>query len=331
MYVSFKRSVAPTERSAVNGSPDLTMSTTEAHNPRTQALDTMTIREFLTVMNDEDHRVPDAVKAAIPAIERAVEVIAGRLREGGRLIYLGAGTSGRLGVLDAAECPPTFGTDPGLVIGLIAGGEPALTTAIEGAEDSPQLAVDDLVSIRLSAADAVVGLAASGRTPYVIGGLDHARSVGAATISVACNPDAPVSRHAEVAIEVDNGPEVLTGSTRLKAGTSQKLVLNMISTAAMVQLGKVYGNLMVDVRPTNEKLLDRALRIIVDATGCDQTTARAAFLEAGGHAKTAIVAILTGVDAPTAHARLTAAQGFVRHAVTPIPLPSSITQRSTDD
>ncbi|WOP20293.1 N-acetylmuramic acid 6-phosphate etherase [Raineyella sp. LH-20] len=307
------------------------MSTTEAHNPRTRELDTMSIHEFLTVMNDEDHRVPDAVRAAIPAIERAVREISGRLRAGGRLIYLGAGTSGRLGVLDAAECPPTFGTDPRLVIGLIAGGTPALTTAIEGAEDSAQLAADDLTAIDLSAADAVVGIAASGRTPYVIGGLDHARSLGAATVSIACNPGAAVSRHAEVAIEVDNGPEVLTGSTRLKAGTSQKLVLNMISTATMVQLGKVYGNLMVDVRPTNEKLLDRALRIIVDATGCDRATAQAAFQEADGHAKTAIVAILTGVDAPTAHARLTAARGFVRHAVTPDPLPSSFTQRSTDD
>ncbi|MEA5155040.1 MAG: N-acetylmuramic acid 6-phosphate etherase [Raineyella sp.] len=308
----------------------MSMSTTEAHNPRTRELDTMTIPEFLTVMNEEDHRVPDAVGAAIPDITRAVAAVTARLRAGGRLLYLGAGTSGRLGVLDAAECPPTFGTDPGLVIGLIAGGEVALTTAVEGAEDAPQLAVRDLDAVGVCAADAVVGIAASGRTPYVIGGLDHARALGAAAVSIACNPGAEVSRHADVAIEVDNGPEVLTGSTRLKAGTSQKLILNMISTATMVQLGKAYGNLMVDVRPTNEKLLDRALRIIVDATGCDRATARAAFQEADGHAKTAIVAILTGVDAPTARARLTAAQGFVRHAVTPSSSRHR-SQRSTDD
>lgn len=291
------------------------VSTTEQQNPRTRELDAMTIDEFLTTMNDEDRRVPVAVAAQIPQIARAVELVVAALAAGGRLVYQGAGTSGRLGVLDAAECPPTFGTDPEQVRGLLAGGRDAMFEAVENAEDSAELAVADLEAIGLTARDVVVGIAASGRTPYVIGGLDHARRVGAATVSLACNPGAPTSRHADVAIEVDNGPEVLTGSTRLKAGTSQKLVLNMISTAAMVRLGKVYGNLMVDVRPTNEKLVDRAARIVQAATDCDRDTAERALAAADGHAKTAIVAILCGVDADTARSRLAAADGFVRGAI----------------
>ncbi|WP_298441677.1 N-acetylmuramic acid 6-phosphate etherase, partial [Gordonia sp. (in: high G+C Gram-positive bacteria)] len=230
--------------------------------------------------------------------------------------YLGAGTSGRLGVLDAVECPPTFGTPPEQVVGLIAGGERAFVKAVEGAEDSAELAATELAGIGLTSDDAVVGIAASGRTPYVIGGLDYARGVGASTISVACNRGAVVSGHADVAIEVDNGPEVLTGSTRLKAGTSQKLILNMISTASMVQVGKVYGNLMVDVMPTNEKLVARAQRIVAEATGCSAAEAAAAYDAAGGHAKTAIVMILAGVDAAAARRRLDDAGGFVRGALT---------------
>lgn len=291
------------------------VSTTEQQNPRTRELDAMTIDEFLTTMNDEDRRVPVAVAAQIPQISRAVELVVAALAAGGRLIYQGAGTSGRLGVLDAAECPPTFGTDPSQIVGLLAGGRGAMFEAVENAEDSAALASADLEGIGLTDRDVVVGIAASGRTPYVIGGLDHARGVGAATVALACNTDAEISRHADVAIEVDNGPEVLTGSTRLKAGTSQKLVLNMISTAAMVRLGKVYGNLMVDVRPTNEKLVDRAVRIVQAATDCDRRTAETALAAADGHAKTAIVAILCGVDTDTARSRLSAADGFVRGAL----------------
>jgi N-acetylmuramic acid 6-phosphate etherase len=237
------------------------------------------------------------------------------LRAGGRLVYLGAGTSGRLGVLDAAECPPTFGTSPELVIGLLAGGDEAMFHAVEGAEDSGERAVADLERIGFGAKDVLVGIAASGRTPYVIAGLGHARRFGAATVSIACNPGAEVSRAAQVSIELDNGPEVLTGSTRLKAGTSQKLVLNMISTAAMVRLGKVYGNLMVDVQPTNEKLVDRAVRIVAEATGCPEDEAQRALDASDGHAKTAIVMILRGVGAAEARERLARADGFVRRAI----------------
>lgn len=288
---------------------------TERRNPLTHALDSMGIEELLTVMNAEDRRVPDAVAARIPQIARAVQVTADALSGGGRLIYLGAGTSGRLGVLDAAECPPTFGTAPEQVVGLLAGGHQAMFAAVENAEDSAGGGAADLRAIELTADDVVVGIAASGRTPYVIGGLDEARRVGAHTVAVSCNLGSAVSAHAEIAIEVDNGPEVLTGSTRLKAGTSQKLVLNMISTAAMVRLGKVYGNLMVDLRPTNEKLVDRAARIVQEATECDRATAERSLAAAGNHAKTAIVAILCGVDANTARERLDAAHGFVRAAI----------------
>lgn len=289
---------------------------TETRNPRTTALDAMSVTELLTVMNAEDRKVAEAVGEAIGEIAAAVDLVAAAFRNGGRLIYLGAGTSGRLGVLDAVECPPTFGTPPEQVVGLIAGGERAFVKAVEGAEDSAELAATELAGIGLTSDDAVVGIAASGRTPYVIGGLDYARGVGASTISVACNRGAVVSGHADVAIEVDNGPEVLTGSTRLKAGTSQKLILNMISTASMVQVGKVYGNLMVDVMPTNEKLVARAQRIVAEATGWSAAEAAAAYDAAGGHAKTAIVMILAGVDAAAARRRLDDAGGFVRGALT---------------
>ncbi len=288
---------------------------TETANKRTVDLDTMSVSELLAVMNEEDRSVPNAVAAALPAIERAVEAIVAARRQGGRLIYLGAGTSGRVGVLDAVECPPTFGTDPEEVVGLIAGGERAFLKAVEGAEDDPDLAVADLTSIALTSRDVVVGLAASGRTPYVIGGLDHARGVGAATVSVACNPDAVISEHADVAIEIATGPEVLTGSTRLKAGTAQKLVCNMLSTASMIRTGKVFHNLMVDVRPTNAKLVDRARRIVSAATGADPNTAAAAIDAADGHAKTAVVMLLTDCDHATAVQRLAAAQGNVRVAI----------------
>lgn len=291
------------------------VSTTESRNEATTNLDLMGTEEFLYVMNDEDTKVAPAVRAAIPQIAQAVDKIRESLAAGGRLIYIGAGTSGRLGVLDASECPPTFGTDPEMVVGLIAGGPEALTTAIEGAEDSAELGVEDLKAIDLTDRDSVVGIAASGRTPYVIGGLDYANEVGATTISVAANLGAAVSEHADTAIEVDNGPEVLTGSTRLKSGTSQKMVVNMLSTGAMVGLGKVYGNLMVDVKPTNVKLVDRAIRIVQEATGADRETAEKAFEAAARRPKVAIVALLAGVDSDEAEALLDQNAGFVRTAV----------------
>lgn len=291
------------------------LTVTESRNPHTTGLDAMGVTEFLTAMNNEDHRVADAVAEQIPQIARAVELAEAALRAGGRLIYLGAGTSGRLGVLDAAECPPTFGTDPEQVVGLLAGGREAMFHAVEGVEDSADRAIADLDELGLTERDVVVGIAASGRTPYVVGGLDHARRTGAATVAIACNPGSELGRHADVAIEIDNGPEVLTGSTRLKAGTSQKMVLNMISTGAMVRLGKVYGNLMVDVRPTNSKLVSRAIGIIQAATGCDTRRAEQALAEADNHAKTAIVAILCGISSEDARRRLATADGFVRAAV----------------
>ena len=293
----------------------LGLTTTESRNPRTVELDQMSVVELLRVMNAEDNLVPEAIARVIPEIALAVDLVVASLHDGGRLVYLGAGTSGRLGVLDAAECPPTFGTSPNLVVGLLAGGDGAMFKAVEGAEDSAERALADLQRIGLRAEDVLVGIAASGRTPYVLAGLAYARQVGAATVSIACNPGAEVSRAAQVAIELDNGPEVLTGSTRLKAGTSQKLVLNMISTASMVRLGKVYGNLMVDVQPTNEKLVDRAVRIVAEATGCPEDEARSALEESGRHAKTAIVMILGGVGAPEARERLARADGFVRQAI----------------
>ncbi|WP_378733067.1 N-acetylmuramic acid 6-phosphate etherase [Nocardia brasiliensis] len=289
--------------------------TTEEANPRTAALDSMSVDELLRTMNAEDADVASAVAKAIPDIARAVEVIVAARRRGGRLIYVGAGTSGRLGVLDAVECPPTFGTAPGEVVGIIAGGPAAFLQAVEGAEDDPALAAADLSAIDLTADDVVVALAASGRTPYAIGALRHGRSIGAATVGVSCNRHAELSAHADVGIEIETGPEVLTGSTRLKAGTAQKMVCNMLSTATMVQSGKVYGNRMVDVKPTNAKLVDRACRIIADATGVDAGTAAALLDAADGHAKTAIVMRLAGVDAAAARTLLDGADGFVRTAV----------------
>ncbi|WP_330255456.1 N-acetylmuramic acid 6-phosphate etherase [Nocardia sp. NBC_00565] len=294
---------------------DIGSLTTEAANPRTTALDSMPIEELLRTMNAEDAGVASAVGQAIPDIARAVALIVEARRRGGRLIYIGAGTSGRLGVLDAVECPPTFGTDPGEVLGIIAGGPDAFMRAVEGAEDDPARAAADLSAVGLTADDVVIALAASGRTPYAIGALRHSRSIGAATVAISCNRAAEASAHADVGIEIDTGPEVLTGSTRLKAGTAQKMVCNMLSTAAMVQAGKVYGNLMVDVRPTNAKLVDRARRIIAETTGADSATAAALLEAADGHVKTAIVMRLAGVDAPGARELLRDADGLVRDAL----------------
>ena len=255
------------------------------------------------------------IRQEIPVIKQVVAQVIQSFQAGGRLIYIGAGTSGRLGVLDAAECVPTFGVSPKMVVGLIAGGERALIKAVEGAEDSKTLAIEDLRALKVNANDTVIGIAASGRTPYVIGGLDYAREIGAATAALSCNKEAIISQHADLRMEVETGPEVLTGSTRLKAGTAQKLVLNMISTAAMIGVGKVYQNLMVDVQSTNEKLEVRAKRMIVEATGVDLETAARYFTSANGHVKTAIVMILADVSYPEAVERLQRAHGFVRDAL----------------
>lgn len=289
--------------------------TTESRNPHTMELDRMSELEIVTAMNQEDAKVPQAVSRCLPQIAQAAAFAVEAFRSGGRMFYLGAGTSGRLGVLDAAECPPTFGVPREMVVGLIAGGDQAFTTAIEGAEDSLTLAEEELKAHDLSGRDFVVGIAASGRTPYVLGGLEYAKSLGCHTAAIACNAGSAVGKAAELAIEVDCGPEVLTGSTRLKSGTAQKLILNMISTASMVRMGKVYQNLMVDVVQTNEKLCVRAENIVMQATGVDRTEARRVIDEAGGSAKTAITMILAGCTAQQAAQRLEAAGGFVRAAI----------------
>jgi len=288
---------------------------TERRNERTMHLDDMSVEDVLRVMNAEDQTVATVIQTQIPVIAEVVKHVITSFNAGGRLIYIGAGTSGRLGILDAAECVPTFGVSPDMVVGLIAGGERALIKAVEGAEDSRTLAVDDLKALQLEARDTVIGIAASGRTPYVIGGLDYAKEVGAVTAAISCNTNAVISGYARYAIEVETGPEVLTGSTRLKAGTAQKLVLNMISTAAMIGVGKVYQNLMVDVQSTNEKLEIRAKRMISEATGVDAVTAERIFHEAHGHVKTAIVMILANIPYTETVERLQQANGFVRDAL----------------
>lgn len=289
--------------------------TTERRNPRTMQLDTMSELEIVTAMNDEDARVPLAIAKKLPEIAQAAHWAVEAFEQGGRLFYMGAGTSGRLGVLDAAECPPTFGVDPGMVVGLIAGGEKAFIKAVEGAEDSPALGRSDLESHGLTPKDFVIGIAASGRTPYVLGGLAYAREIGCRTAAIACNPGSAVGKAADLAIEVEVGPEVLTGSTRLKSGTAQKLILNMISTASMVRTGKAYQNLMVDVMQTNEKLHTRAENIVIDATGVQRREARAAIDAAGGSVKCAITMLLANCTAAEARERLEKAGGHVRTAI----------------
>ncbi|MGO2437951.1 MAG: N-acetylmuramic acid 6-phosphate etherase [Serratia proteamaculans] len=288
----------------------------ETRNPATMGLDEMSTLEMVSCFNREDRKVPEAIEKVLPAIAQAVDLAAAALKAGGRLIYLGAGTSGRLGVLDASECPPTFGVPHGMVIGLIAGGPGALLKAVEGAEDDAALGEADLVALDLTATDMVVGLAASGRTPYVIGALRYARQLGCATAAISCNPDSPIAHEAQVAISPVVGPEALTGSTRLKSGTAQKLVLNMLSTGAMVKLGKVYENLMVDVKATNVKLVDRACRIVVEATGAERSQAEAALTQTGFEVKPAILMILAGIDAEEAQQRLQQHDGYLRAALT---------------
>ncbi|MCU9592912.1 N-acetylmuramic acid 6-phosphate etherase [Caldibacillus thermolactis] len=287
--------------------------TTELRNPKSMELDNKSIKEVLLLMNEEDATVPLAVKKEIDNIESVVKGVVKAFKNGGRLIYVGAGTSGRLGILDASECPPTFGVEPTLVQGLIAGGEKAILKAIEGAEDDEESGQLDLKAISINEKDVVVGIAASGRTPYVIGALKYANEVGATTASISNNKHSVIGKIAQIAIEVETGPEVLTGSTRLKAGTAQKLVLNMISTASMIGIGKVYENLMVDVQPTNKKLVERSKRIIMEATGVDYDTAQTYFLRANQEVKPAIVMILLNCSYEEALDKLEKSNGFIRN------------------
>ena len=287
---------------------------TETRHPDTHRIDQLSTLEMLEVINAADRTVAEAVHAELPRIALAVDGIADRLEKGGRLFYTGAGTSGRLGVLDASECPPTYNVDPGLVVGLIAGGDFALRHSIEGAEDDAQQGVEDLKEQGLRTADALVGIAASGRTPYVIGGLVYANQLGALTVGLSCVPGSEVERRAQIGITPAVGPEVITGSTRMRAGTATKLVLNMLSTGAMIRIGMVYGNLMVNVQPTNVKLKDRAIRIIAEATEVEEDRAEELLTQAGT-VRTAIVMQKLGLTRDQAIARLNAADGRLRVAL----------------
>ncbi|HGH8116331.1 N-acetylmuramic acid 6-phosphate etherase [Vibrio cholerae] len=287
----------------------------EGRNPDTMDIDLLSSQEIVERLNQQDKQVPLAVEAVLPQIAQAVDKITAAFKQGGRLIYLGAGTSGRLGVLDASECPPTFGVSDQMVIGLIAGGKEAMFTAQEGAEDNTTLGAHDLQQIDFSSKDVLVGIAASGRTPYVIGALEYANDLGATTIALSCNPDSPIAEIAQIAISPVVGPEALTGSTRLKSGTAQKLVLNMLTTASMIRLGKSYQNLMVDVRATNRKLIARAVRIVMQATDCQREEAEALLKESHNNAKLAILMHLTGMNYEQATAKLSQSDGFLRRAM----------------
>ncbi|MCC6493441.1 MAG: N-acetylmuramic acid 6-phosphate etherase [Pirellulales bacterium] len=289
--------------------------TTEARNPASERLDTLTPLELVRLINAEDAKCAAAVAHEAEHIAKAIEVIAHRLSHGGRLVYIGAGTSGRLGLLDAAECPPTFRSDPSQVVGIIAGGPGAMLKAVEGAEDSQEMAAEDLRKIDLCSHDVLVGIATSGRTPYVIGALDYARSQGAFTIGLACNRDAALRARADLSIIPVVGPEVLSGSTRMKAGTATKMVLNMLTTGAMVRIGKTYGNLMVDMNATNSKLLERAKRIICSVTGVTADAAAELLQRCNGEVKTAILAHRLGLSPDDARAALEASRGHLRQAL----------------
>ena len=294
---------------------DLSQLTTEQRNPETTHIDELATIDIVRLMNEADQTVPQAIAKILPDIALAVDLITARLAHGGRLCYIGAGTSGRLGILDAVECPPTFSTPPELVQGFIAGGTPAIFRAQEGAEDDPARGRQDLEQAGLRAQDVVVGIAASGRTPYVIGALDYARSVGAAAIALACSEHAVIADHADLALLPITGPEILTGSTRLKAGTAQKLVLNMLSTATMIKLGKTYGNLMVDVKASNAKLTTRARHIVSEVTGCTDNEAATVLRKAGGQAKLAILMQMTGCTATEGHLKISLAHGRLAEAL----------------
>ena len=288
---------------------------TEQRNPNSMHVDSLSALEIVQLMNEEDKQVPLAIEKCLPQIAQAVECIVSAFQQGGRLVYIGAGTSGRLGVLDASECPPTFGVSPEMVKGIIAGGERALRHPIEGAEDSKAQAVVDLQTIQFSSKDVLVGIAASGRTPYVIGALEYAKSLGSVTVSIASNPNSAMANIVDIAIDTVVGPEVLTGSSRLKSGTAQKLVLNMLTTASMILMGKCYQNLMVDVQASNEKLKARAIRIVMQATDCDKTVAEDTLKLAEQNAKLAIMMILSGLERPQAEALLEKNQGKLQLAL----------------
>lgn len=288
---------------------------TEQRNPNTADIDRVSTLEIVRRINDEDKKVAYAVERELEPIAKAVDAIQDALRSGGRLIYCGCGTSGRLGVLDAAECPPTYSADPGMVMGVMAGGERAMFKAVEGAEDNAEAGREDMKQINLSAKDVLVGIAASGRTPYVLGAMAYAHEIGAKTVALTCNKASEMNAVADIPIGVETGPEVITGSTRMKCGTAQKMVLNMLSTGAMIRLGKVYGNLMVDVMPTNEKLVRRAVSIVATAAGVDEEEARRTLEACGFSVKTAIVMLVRGESAEAAKERLNATGGVIAKAL----------------
>ncbi|ELO1555461.1 TPA: N-acetylmuramic acid 6-phosphate etherase [Aeromonas hydrophila] len=290
---------------------DLSSMITETRNPASVEIDQLPTLEMLRVINQEDQQVALAVSQLLPEITRAVDAIAAAFGKGGRLVYIGAGTSGRLGILDASECPPTYGVSAEQVVGLIAGGHKAILRAVENAEDDAELGAQDLKNIQFCANDVLVGIAASGRTPYVLGAMAHARAVGATVCSISCNPGSPLAQAADISMVAVVGPEIVTGSSRMKAGTAQKLILNMLSTGAMIRTGKVYGNLMVDVEATNAKLVERQKRIVMEATDCERAVAERALAQADNHCKTAIVMILAGLTADEARTRLQSSNGFI--------------------
>ncbi|MBL5824950.1 N-acetylmuramic acid 6-phosphate etherase [Serratia fonticola] len=294
---------------------NLSQMVTESRNQASSQIDTLPTLDMLAVINSEDQKVPLAVAATLLEIARVVDLVVDAFACGGRLIYCGAGTSGRLGILDASECPPTYGTPREQVVGLIAGGHAAILQAVENAEDSPQMGEQDLRNLGFNARDVLVGIAASGRTPYVLGAIAYARSVGATAVAISCNPNSEMGQAADIAIEPVVGPEVVTGSSRMKAGTAQKLILNMITTGAMIRSGKVYSNLMVDVEATNAKLIQRQVNIVVEATECSPEEAEEALNQCQRHCKTAIVMILGGLSAPEASAVLSKNKGFIRQAL----------------
>lgn len=294
---------------------DLSQMITEGRNQASQNIDELSTEAMLRVINDEDKKVALAVEAILPQIAQAVDAISAAFRQGGRLIYCGAGTSGRLGILDASECPPTFGTPREQVVGLIAGGHKAILQAVENAEDNRAAGEQDLRDIGFNASDVLVGIAASGRTPYVLGALAWAKSLGATCAALTCNPDSPMAQLADIALTPVVGPEVITGSSRMKAGTAQKLVLNMLSTGAMIRSGKVYGNLMVDVEATNQKLVQRQINIVMQASECDEATATRALAAGEGNCKTAILMVLAGLTAEEARTLLAQHHGFIRQAL----------------
>lgn len=294
---------------------DLSKLLTESRNPDSKQIDTLSTYEMLKVINNEDKKVALAVQETLPEIAKVVDTVAQAFQTGGRLIYCGAGTSGRLGILDASECPPTFGADPQQVVALLAGGSQAIFKAVENAEDNAQQGASDLKAIHLNNNDVLVGIAASGRTPYVLGAMQYALSIGASVASLTCNPHSPMSELAQISVTPVVGPEIITGSSRMKAGTAQKLVLNMITTGAMIRSGKVFSNLMVDVQASNAKLVQRQKNIVIEATGCSEQQATQALLQSDNHCKTAILMLLGDLDAATAQQKLSKHNGFIRDAL----------------